>query len=225
MAVDLSPYRIAANERPASAVKQNNTLRVVQDALNQLPPSQVQGYPADATKYLSGTGTWSAPVVTAISPTVRMCTGIDVVNTAAKTDLLNGQITVPANAVSYGGAVKLWAAGDYANNTGGWQAFTLELKLGTSVIWSAGSDNIVWGATRYPWFCEAVIQAIGNWDSLGGGFFILGTAFTPSLVAHFGATWSGLPWTAAQPLAFSVTHTAVNANLSMRCDYARVEAM
>jgi hypothetical protein len=61
MPLDLSPYYVATGEKPASSTKQNNTLQAIQSAINSLPPSQIQGYPANAARYLDGSGNWSVP--------------------------------------------------------------------------------------------------------------------------------------------------------------------
>ena len=65
MSLDLSSYKVATNET-SSSVKFDNLVQAVQDYINGLgtlaiAPSQITGYPSDATKYLDGSGAWSAP--------------------------------------------------------------------------------------------------------------------------------------------------------------------
>lgn len=57
MPVDLTSYKVA-NLELSSATKFDNYVQAVQDALNALPPAQITGYPADATKFLRGDGSW-----------------------------------------------------------------------------------------------------------------------------------------------------------------------
>jgi hypothetical protein len=244
MPLDLSPYRIAANEKPASAAKQNNMLWVVQGNLNLLPPFQIQGYPADATKYLNGTGGWTAPTVNAALPTLRTkLTQKEVVNTAAKTDLLNGEITIPANSMSAQGAIRFWMNGDYVNNTGTFQTLALELKLGATVLWDSGvSGSISANAlTSRAWYCEGLIQALNSTSAQrGGGFFTLGAAKATTVgigglgdvssayyqqAGHFDTIAGAVPMNAAQAFTFSVTHSVAHASLTIRLDYARFEVV
>jgi hypothetical protein len=243
MALDLSPYRIAANEKPASAAKQNNMLWVVQGNLNLLPPFQIQGYPADATKYLNGAGGWTSPVVNAALPTLRTkITQKEVVNTLAKTDLLNGEITIPANSMSAQGAIRFWMNGDYINNTASGQTLTLELKLGATVLWDSGvSGYIATSPTTRAWYCEGLIQALNSTSAQrGGGFFILGPTKTAIVgesgiadvssgwyqqAGHFDTIAGAVPMNAAQAFTFSVTHSSALASLTMRLQYARFEVV
>jgi hypothetical protein len=241
MPLDLSPYRIAANEKPASAAKQNNMLWVVQGNLNLLPPFQIQGYPADATKYLNGTGGWTAPTVNAALPTLRTkLTQKEIVNTLAKTDLLNGEITIPANSMNAQGAIRFWMNGDYINSTATLQTIQLELKLGTTVLWDSGlSGSIGISATPRAWYCEGLIQALNSTSAQrGGGFFTLGptkAAITgesgladvasDQQAGHFDTITGAVPMNAAQAFTFSVTHSSASASLIMRLDYARFEVV
>jgi len=243
MPVDLSPYLIAPNEKPASATKQNNMLKAIQTALNVFAPSQIQGYPADSTKYLDGSGSWSSPVLAVTGPTVLTKTSLkDVVNTTTKTDLLNGEITVPGGSLSATGAIKFWFSGDYLNNSGTAQQITLELKLGSTVLWDSGTSDAILngGSIRKAWWCEGMIQTKGSATSQqGGGWFALGPAGVAAsvgtgmvfdvaltygpLTAAFETVTASVAMGSAQALTFSVTHFAAAATVSMRLDYGRVE--
>ena len=63
MTVDLSSYKVNPSEL-SSSTKFDNMVQAVQDALNALPPSQITGYPSDASKFLRGDGTWATVATT-----------------------------------------------------------------------------------------------------------------------------------------------------------------
>jgi hypothetical protein len=245
MTVDLSTYRIAPGEKPASASKQNNLLGALEAALNNFPPAQIVGYPLDYTKYLDGSGAWSAPPVPTIPPGIPTSyvktTTTDVVSTAAKTDLLGGAFTIPANQMGASGCAKLVAGGDALINVAS-SPIILEMKLGATTLWqSIASDQLTASAVRHAWHLTAVIQAMGSTSAqMASGLFVLGPAVAPTvgvgsvndpyttsraLLTPFLAAASAVAMTSAQALTFSVTHASANAALSMRCLYARLEVV
>lgn len=162
----------------------------------------------------------------------------DVVSTAAKTDLLNAEISILAGELQANGFIDFTASGDYLNNSGSNQTVTLELKLGSQVLWdSAASDAWAASANRHAWSVHIIIQAKGSTSSQGGGGeFIFGdraSATTGSghlSDAAVGANRLGfaavdlastsVDMTSTQTLTFSVTHSASNASLSMRLNRA-----
>jgi hypothetical protein len=104
MPVDLTPYFVAAGEKPASSSKQNNTLTAIQGALNSIPPAQIQGYPSNAGKYLDGSGNWSTPGVPT-SPWIQMgyvTNNVDVPITATTAATATQLIALPAIACDGG---------------------------------------------------------------------------------------------------------------------------
>lgn len=170
--------------------------------------------------------------------TYEKTTEKDVVNTVTKTDLLNSEITVPANAMSSTGYIRFNAWGDYLNNSGGTRTIRLELKLGASVLWDSGaSDTIAADANRAAWHLTCIIQALASTSSQrGGGQFMLGTPSATPVTgsgpitsasfrgfAPFLTATTSVDTTSAQALTFSVTHSTNNASLSMRLEGARVE--
>lgn len=117
-------------------------------------PIQIQklvGYPNDATKFLRGDGVWAAAAPT----TYRKTTAKAVNTTVAATDLLNGEITVAANAMGSTGMLRLTAIGDMLNNSGGAVAPPrFQLLFGGTTIFDTGAlgaDFANAAATRRGW--------------------------------------------------------------------------
>jgi hypothetical protein len=236
MTVDLSPYRIFGDEKPASSAKQNATIQAIQDALNSIPASQIAGYPVVANLFLDGSGHWSTPPITNWGITVLSKWTQKAVTTTAKTDLLNGEITVPAGKLTATGAIKFWMGGLFTNPSGAAKTIQLELKLGPNVIWdSAASDSLGTSANDHAWIFRGTLQAMNTVGTeLGGGYFGLSypaaattgkgwlmdtsTSQQTSLFAPFywGITTD---MSLAQPLTFSVTLSGG----TMTLDYARFE--
>lgn len=91
----------------------------------------------------------------------RKTTAKAVNNTVTETDLLNGEITIGAGALTATGVLRFTAWGDYLQNSGGNALVPkFKLKLGATTLFDLHDDNIanlVTSATRYGWFVEAVI--------------------------------------------------------------------
>ena len=83
------------------------------DPAAAISPSKLANYPNDSSKVLGGDGVWKASAVT-----YRKITSKQVVNTIAETDLLSGEITIPANVMSTNKLLRLLAFGDWKNNAG-----------------------------------------------------------------------------------------------------------
>lgn len=60
MSLDLTPYEATSNTVAQSAAL-NGALAAIQAFVNSLPLANLAGYPADATKFLRGDGSWAAP--------------------------------------------------------------------------------------------------------------------------------------------------------------------
>jgi hypothetical protein len=241
--VDLSAYRVVGGETPMSSAKENNTIDAIQAAMNTIPPAQVVGYPNNAAAYLNGAGGWTPPGLTGGPASILLKTSTtDVVNTVIKTDLLGNAITIPGGAMTATGAIKFWMSGDYLNSGGTTAAITLELKLGTNVLWDSGqSETLDSSAPRHAWWFQGTLHAYGSLSNIhGGGFFAIGDRTNAqagstgkladksvsgwrSLIGTFQAAPVTTNMAAAQPLTFSVTHSANLTTLSMRLDYARFE--
>jgi hypothetical protein len=168
----------------------------------------------------------------------------DVVSTAAETDLLNGEITIGAGVLAATGAIRITAGGDYLNNSGASRTLQMKLKLGATTLWDSGASNsLEASATRHGWHFTALIQALGATNAQrGSGFFAMNdhsAATTGSgkltdplsdsaavlLYAPFLTGASAVDMTAAQALVLSATHSASNASLSIRLEYARIETL
>lgn len=119
--------------------------------------SKLAAYPSDATKFLSGAGTWLA-----VAPVTYRKTTAKVVNTTvAATDLLNAEITVAAAAMGATGLLRFKAWGDYLNNSGGATAQPrFQLLFGGTTFFDSGTtaSAIAADATRRPWEIEVLIQ-------------------------------------------------------------------
>jgi hypothetical protein len=237
MPVDLSPYRIFGDEKPASSAKQNNTIQAIQDAINSIPASQIAGYPGAANLFLDGSGHWSAPPITNWGITVLSKWTQKVVSTTAKTDLLNGEITIPAGAMSATGVIKCWMGGLFTNPSGAAKTIQLELKLGPDrVIWDSGASDSLGPATPdHAWVFRGTLLAMNSIGVVhGGGYFglsypaaattgrgwLLDTA-TSAQTSLFGSFAYGT--TTNMSLAQALTFSATLSGGTMTLDYARFE--
>lgn len=254
MTVNLSAYKVALDEL-SSSTKFDALVQAVENGFNNLgdatygafapglifDPAKLKQNAAGVGQALVWNGTAWAPATIAGPVAYKKITQKDVVNTAAKTDLLNAEITIGAGVMSSTGRLEFRAVGDYLNNSGANQTFTLELKLGAQVLWDSGaSDSWAASANRHSWMVHVWLQAKAATNAQsGGGMFYLGDRATATTgQGHVsdlavGANRHGMAaidfvnatvdMTAAQALTFSVTHSAANASLSMRLDEARVE--
>lgn len=102
--------------------------------------TKLLGYPADNTKFLRGDGTWQVPGAAGASMFAHDKTTLKTIsNSAALTDLLNGEITIPANELGANGFVLFFLGCDIQNNSGidGYIA-ELSLKFGATSICGGG---------------------------------------------------------------------------------------
>jgi len=122
---------------------------------------------------------------------VSKTTTRDVVNDAGPTDLLNGEMIVPAGAMTANGFIRLTACGDYINTSGGGKIIQLQLKIGSTVVWDSTTPNNAIPnfspATRQGWFFECLIQGVGSQTSQRtGGYFTISQPGGPNPAAGFG---------------------------------------
>jgi hypothetical protein len=104
--------------------------------------SKLAGYPADATKFARGDGVWALPGI------YRKVTPKAVVNSIAETDLLNGEITIPAGLMGISGGIRLTMMGDCVNNSAATQAAPVfKLKLGATTILATAATAAMWAAS------------------------------------------------------------------------------
>lgn len=174
----------------------------------------------------------------------RKLTAKQVVNSVAETDLLNGEITIAANAIGASGILRLTAFGDWKQNSGAsTDVPRFKLKLGattlldTSVFSAAVVGN---NAGRAGWRIVVEIAnlaaANSQWASLEGrigyissgafnaAFFATGAGITQTVMnsatsadtTHMlGGNSGAVDTTAAQALALTTTLPAANANLDL----------
>jgi hypothetical protein len=250
---DFSSYLVTDGET-SSGNKFDNLVNAAQAALNAIgdlsrmafasglifDPAQLMQKGAvngQTLHWSSASGTWVPGSLCYWKVTEK-----DVLNTTTKTDLLNGEITIAANALPTNGSIRVWAAGDYLNNRGGSAHLTeIELKLGGQVIWAAGDhmDNFTSSANRRGWVFQAVIEALGATNKQRGSGTIavsdesaattgVGTlrsfnAASNSFHGAFLGVETSVDMTAAQTLTLSISHSNADPNVSMRLEHAQIE--
>jgi len=184
----------------------------------------------DGTKFLRDDFTWQA-AAGGVQADRRNSTK-DVVNTTTETDLLNGDIDIPANALGPNGIALLFAEGDWLNNSGATPTITLKVKLGATTIWAATSGAIPSsGAARGFWSACIAIQNAGATNSqLLVGSFSANQQGSSAASTGTGGWGSGNliiaeaamggsaaeDTTSLKNLALTVTWSAANANNSIR---------
>jgi len=97
-----------------------------------------------------------------VPTTFRKSTTKTVVSTVTATDLLNGEITLPANALSATGIARISLWGDWLNNQGGAAPPRLQLVLGGTTLIDTGAcgGNVSNpSADRGGWTASAIIAA------------------------------------------------------------------
>ncbi len=119
-----------------------------------------------ASTYLRGDNSWAAvpaPV------TYRKNTTKVVASTTSATDLLNGEITIAANALPATGVLRLTAWGTFLNNSGSSQnSPRLDLRLGSTLLLDT---NVITGTTwssnaaALPWKVVVEINAANATNS------------------------------------------------------------
>lgn len=107
-------------------------------------------------------GASSAAVTTsAVKPTYRKTTAktVNTINTAV--DLLNGEISIPANVIGANGQLRLSAFGDWLQNSGGsTNTLRFQLLFGGTTLFDTGAvaQALSSQATRWPWEIIVKIQ-------------------------------------------------------------------
>jgi len=130
----------------------------------------------------------------------RKTTAKAVTNTTAETDLLNGEISIGAGAMSTNRVVRLTAWGDWIQNSGGATGVAQEfkLKLGATVLLDTAAMGIagaefVSNANRMPWRITAEIMNLGatnsQWATLLAEIGIVETS--SGVVTRMGAFTTG----------------------------------
>jgi hypothetical protein len=264
---DLSAYQVASGETPPSSTKHNGLVAKLQDSLNNIgnpvkttwapgqiiAPSQLSQGGASSRQGLVWNGSsWIPASIAAL--TVRTATNtIDVNNTTTETDLLtgttaSGYLTIPGGSLVSTGGIRLFASGDYLNNSAGSRTIRLKIRVGTAVglpafttwaaMWDSGvSDTIAVSASRHGWELEMDLQALASTVSQNcGGFFSMTGATAPTtgygtlsaassvtLFAPFVGAATAVDYTADTGMVVTVIHSTNSASLSMRLLDARIE--
>jgi hypothetical protein len=238
MPFDFSPYAVAPGEKPASSSKFNNFLAAVQAGMNAMPPANLTGFPSDASKFLNGAGGWTTPVTDMAAVYVKT-TPFEVVNNATLLDMLQGQIAIAAGKLGPNAAIKVFAGGEYYNNSGNPRTLRIVLGLGSQTVWDSGaSDNISVNGTasdRRAWHFAAVIQALGSTgQQSGSGLFVMNTPSAAAagygklntaigLIGSFEAASTTVNMTGSQPLLLQAQHSNAQTTISITLRYCRVE--
>jgi hypothetical protein len=176
----------------------------------------------------------------------RKVTPKTVVNTITETDLLNGEITIDAGAMSTQRLLRLTAWGDLINNSGATQASPRwKLKLGGTVLLDTNTIAAVWqtATSRWGWRVRAEIHnltAATQWAYLQAEFSgslvpnlnaafatgegVIGTNGNSQAHGYAGAS-AAIDTTVARALALTVINPAANANLDVTLKAAIVEVV
>lgn len=173
----------------------------------------------------------------------------DVTNTVTDTDLLNGEITIDAGAMSTNRMVRVTIIGDYLNNTGADRTFGFSLLFGGTVligesVGGAAAGAIATSATRRPMKIVAEIANLGatnvQWSSLqlflgdGAAAFTgigdgsqIGRATNNGGTNQFtqlgSAAAHALATTTSKLLEVRVSHSVASTSLSARLKFGVVE--
>lgn len=142
-------------------------------------------------------------IVSALAP-YRKTTSKQVVNTAVETDLLNGEITIGANAIGASGVLRISLWGNWINNTGAARIpprFRLKLGGTTMIDTSTLAANWSPAVNRYPWRLRAEIRNLGSpssqettfemWGLIASGVGAAATGFGAGFGVSFIETLSG----------------------------------
>lgn len=172
-------------------------------------------------------------------------------NSVAETDLLNGEITVAAGALTSTGIMRLAAWGTAKQNSGSDRVNPrIRFKFGATTLGDTGvAGSNVWGnnASTLDWFATAFILNAGATNAQVGHFFMrldmtsatAGTGYAPAagsgsviVPATLGgysnlnvglATSAAIDTTAAVAVALTVVLPVADANVTMALTGAVVE--
>lgn len=199
--------------------------------------------PATATVGQVLTAAWLNTYVrdnlNALYPLTQITTEVDVVNTAAETNLIS--YSVAAGAMGTTRRLKVLIIGDYLNNSGAARTGILKIKFGgTTIVEQNSTPAINAHANRRPVRFDFDIAnlAAANVNFLEGEFRLgsVGTAAvsgigdvgvsTDLLIASLASNGTtAIDTASAQTVAVTWQHSAANASLSMRLKYAAVQVI
>ena len=163
----------------------------------------------------------------------RQVTTVDVVNTAAETNLYS--FSVPGGTLGTDGWLRLTLVGDYLQNSGGNRTITLRVKYGGTVLGILTSGNIGSAANRASVRVTLDLVA-GNATNVQRALVsavvgVTGTAGNPPASGAYQIAVdtvnnaAAIDSTTAQTLVVTAQHSAANANLSARALSVILERM
>lgn len=162
----------------------------------------------------------------------RDVTVAELVSSAAATDLYT--LTVPGGTLSTNRTIRVVALGDYLNNSGAGRTLTCNVVFGGNAIATFTSGSIAASADRRSFRTEAIIAARNATNAqTGHGHHVLGTtntgasgnAGTPEFNVYGSDNSLAKDSTVNQTLSLRYTHSASDANLSLRIHTVHVEIL
>jgi hypothetical protein len=186
---------------------------------------------ADDTSFLRGDSTW----VAAVEVLAREVTLINIVSSAAETDIFNQ--TVAANRMETNRMLRLTIVGDFLNNSGSTSSPTIKVKVGGTTIYDDATAALASGANRFPvrMTFEFGMQNANNTMHLSGVVGIGNAGGATTGIGNLATDESnvdaeissGGTFTQATTSSFAVqvtwTNSASDANISFRRQYAVLE--
>jgi len=170
--------------------------------------------------------------------------GTALTNTTTATDLLPAAsvLTYPANALYVGKQLRVRATGRISTVVTSPGTLTLDLRMGTTVIWTGGamSLNIV-AKTNVSWLLDLILTCravgatttttflgVGAWESeavIGSPLPTVGGSGGLLLPASAPAVGTGIDATASQAIHMFGTWSTASASNSIQCHQFSVEDM
>lgn len=225
---------------PINSAPHRNNYAAIQSATNGLITCLSGGTSGQLLSAVDGTDVqW----VAGFKPTYRKVTVKIVSNTTTETDLLNGEITVAANALGTNNTLRLTVSGNIANSDALLAMPRFKLKLGATVMLDTGAGPTQWstgGESAFKIVAEIINLGAANSQaatldgtftgSLGSGSanFVtgIGTYATNTTNVGFACGWNNglaVDTTANQALSLTVTLPVANAGVSASLQSALVE--
>lgn len=247
MGANLDQFKVVSEK--SNYAKFNGLVRTVESSLRNigdqtknawgsgliLAPNQISQGGASSGQTLAWNGSaWTATTIPTYTKQTATTT-VDVVNTTTETDLFSGATTFVTGGFNsnFNAGVRtvLTAGGDYLNNSAGTRRITLHAFPPGGGDWQDQSPLLAISATRRAWNLRIDMVGLGSVFAYSGVFVIsdptaastgsgaLRTPANTDAMAVFTGS-CGLP-----RMFFTCTHDLANANVSMRCFYARVETI
>ncbi len=166
--------------------------------------------------------------MTVIKLTSKLST-TTIVNTVTETDLVN--FDVPANALEFAEhSLRIVAAGELLNNSGGADTVTFRVKLGATTLLATAALSFNASANRRKWYMEIDILSAAAGAQRVTGILQISNADTDSFAGHGtdGAAATGYGTGAevtSAALTFVITGQlgTANALLEVTCTMAQIE--